>query len=52
MGTKEQVALHMYDFISVERGIYFRGEPIRKAEVNVRVGKLKNGIVHWRDDKR
>ena len=27
----------------IQRYNYFRGEPIRRAEVEVRVGKLKNG---------
>ena len=36
---------------------YFRGEPIRRTKVDVRVGKLKNGKVTSkdevaRDDKR
>ena len=29
----------------IERGNYFRGELIGRAEVEVRVGKLKNGKV-------
>ena len=39
------------------RGNYFRGELIRKTEVEVRVEKLKNGKAlermrgHWRDGK-
>ena len=33
----------MYDFDGIQRGKYFGGEPIGRAEVEVRVGKLKNG---------
>ena len=33
----------MCDFDGILRGSYFRGEPIGRAEVEVRVGKLKNG---------
>ena len=32
----------MCGFDVVWRGIYFGGEPIRRTEVEVRVGKLKN----------
>ena len=35
--TQEQVALMGF------RGNYFRGEPIGRAEVEVRIRKLKNG---------
>ena len=55
--TQEQVAAHMCVFDRVQRGNYFRGELISKMEVEVRVGKLKNGKAagkdgHGRDDKR
>ena len=33
----------MCGFDRVQRGNYFRGEPIRRTEVEVRVGNLKNG---------
>ena len=32
------------------RGNYFRGEPTGRAEVEVRVGKLKNGKAVGRDE--
>ena len=34
----------------VQRGNYFRGEPIRRIEVEVRVGKLKNGKTSGKDE--
>ena len=43
MDNQEQAPTHMYDFDSVQRGNYFGGEPIRRSEVEVRWGKLKNG---------
>ena len=45
---QEQVAIHMHGFDRIQRGNYFRGEPIGRAEVEVRVGKLKNGKPHIR----
>ena len=33
----------MCGFAGGQRGNYFGGEPIRRTEVEVRVGKLKNG---------
>ena len=41
--TQEEDAVHMCGFDGIWRGNYFGGEPIGKAEVEVRVGKLKNG---------
>ena len=41
--TQEQVAVHMCGFDRIWRGNYFRGEPIGRAEVEVKVGKLTNG---------
>ena len=41
--TQEQFAVNMYGFDGILRGNYFGGEPVRRAEVEVRVGKLKNG---------
>ena len=32
----------MCSFEGIQRGNYHEGEPIRRAEVEVRVGKLKN----------
>ena len=33
----------MCGFDGIRKGNYFRGEPIERAEVEVRMGKLKNG---------
>ena len=33
----------MWGFHGIQRGNYFGGEPIGRAEIEVRVGKLKNG---------
>ena len=41
--TQEQVAVYMCGFDGIRRSNYFGGEPIGRAEVGVRVGKLKNG---------
>ena len=41
--TQIEVAVHMWGFDGIRRGNYFGREPIGKAEVEVRVGKLKNG---------
>ena len=41
--TQENVAVHMCGFDGVRRGNYFGEEPFGKAEVDVRVGKPKNG---------
>ena len=35
--------------IGVQRGNYFGGEPIRRTEVDIRVGKLKNGKAAGKD---
>ena len=40
--TQEQAAVHMCGFDGIWRGTYFGGEPIGRAEVEVRVGKFKN----------
>ena len=45
----------MCGFDGIRIGNYFRGEPIGRAEVKVRVGKLKNGKAagkNGRNDKR
>ena len=39
----------MCGFDGVGRGNYFGGEPIRRTEVEVKVGKLKNGKAADRD---
>ena len=41
--TREQVAVQMCSFDGIRRGNYLGVETIRRAEVEVRVGKLKNG---------
>ena len=41
--TQEQVAVHLYGFDGIRRGNYLGGEPIGRAEAEMRVGKLKNG---------
>ena len=35
---------------SVQKGNYFRREPVRRTEVEVRVGKLKNGKAAGKDE--
>ena len=42
MDTQEDVAIHMCGFHWIRRGNYLGGEPIRRSEVELRVGKLKN----------
>ena len=41
--TQEQVAIHISGFDGIRRGNYFGREAIGRAEVEMRVGKLKNG---------
>ena len=48
--TQEQVAVHMFGFGGIRRGNYFGGKPIGRAEVEMRVGKLKNGKAAGKDD--
>ena len=48
--TQEQVAVYLCGFDGVRRGNYFGGEPIRRTEVELRVGKLKNGKVAGKDE--
>ena len=48
--TLEQVAVHMCGFDGVRKGNYFGGEPVGTAEVEVRVGKLKNGKAAGNDE--
>ena len=40
----------MCGFVGVRRGNYFGGEPIRRAEVEVRVRKLKDGNAASNDE--
>ena len=40
IGTQELVAFHLCGFDGVRRSNYFRGEPIRRTEVEVRKGSL------------
>ena len=48
--TQEEVVVHMCGFDGLWRGNYFRGEPIGRAEVEVRVGNLKNGKAPGKDE--
>ena len=48
--TQEQVTVPMCGFGGASRGNYFGGQPIRKTEVEVRVGKIKNGKAAGRDE--
>ena len=48
--TQEQVAVHMCVFDGIQRDNYFGGEPIGRADVEVSVGKLKNGKVSGVDE--
>ena len=50
VNTQEQVSIHMCDFDGIRRGNYFIGESIERAEVEVRVGKLKNGKAVCKDE--
>ena len=47
---QKQVAIHMYGFDGIRRGKYFGEEPVGTAEVEVRVGKLKNGQAAGKDE--
>ena len=40
----------MCGFYGIRRGNYFGREPTERADVEVRVGKLKNGKVTFKDD--
>ena len=48
--TKEAIVLYMCGFYVVRKGNYFEEEPIRRSEVEVRVGKLKNGKTAGKDE--
>ena len=43
MDAQKQVTDHVCGFDGIRRDNYFRGEPIGRAEVEVRVGKFENG---------
>ena len=45
--TQEQVAVHLYSFDGVWRGNYFGGEPIRRMEIEVRVGKPHKRFIYF-----
>ena len=47
---QEQGAVHMCCFDGIESVNYFGGEPIGRAEVEMRVGKLKNGKAAGKDE--
>ena len=48
--TQEEVVVHMWGFDGIWGGKYFRGEPIERAEVEVRLVKLKNGKAAGKDE--
>ena len=48
--TQEKVTVHMCGFDEIQRGNYFGGEPIRRDEVEVRMGELKNGKAAGKDE--
>ena len=43
INTQEEVTVHMCGFDRVRRGNYFKGRPIRRTEVELRVRKHTNG---------
>ena len=47
---QEQVAVLMCGFDGIQRGNYLGGNPIGRAEVEVRVRKLKNGKAAGQDE--
>ena len=48
--TQEWVAARKWGFNGIRRGNYFVGEPVGRAEVEMRVGKLKNGKDAGKDE--
>ena len=48
--SQEQVAVHICGYDGIRRGNYFGGEPIRIAEFQMRVGKLKNRKAAGKDE--
>ena len=49
MDTQEEFAVTMCGFEGIQRGNYFEGKPTRRTEVEVRVGKLRNGKAAGKD---
>ena len=47
--TQEQIAVLICGFDRIGRDKYFGAEPIGRAEVEVRMGKLKNGKTAGKD---
>ena len=50
MSIQEKVAVHMCGFDGIQRGNYFEEDPIRRTEVEVREGKLRDGKAAGRDE--
>ena len=48
--TQEEVVVHMCGCDGLWKSNYFGGEPIGRAEVQVRFGKLKNGKAAGKDE--
>ena len=48
--TQEEVVVHICGFDRIWRGNYFGGKPIGRAEVEVRMGKHKNGKAAGKDE--
>ena len=48
--TQEEIVIHMCGFDGIRRGNYFGGEPVGRAEVEVRVGKLRSGKAASKDE--
>ena len=48
--TQEEVAVHVCDFNGIRKGNYFGGEHFGRAEVEVRLGKLKNRKATGKDE--
>ena len=48
--TQEEVAVHMCGFDGIRRGNYFEKDTVGRADIEVRVGKLKNGNVVGKDE--
>ena len=49
-GDSTGVAVHMRGFDEVQRGKYFGGELIKRSEVEMRMGKLRNGKTAGKDE--
>ena len=48
--THEEVSVNICSFDGIRRDNYCGGEPIGRAEVELRVGKLKNGKAVGKDE--